>query len=300
MNTRIYEYMTAIAEEGSVTKAAERCFISQPALSQHMKNLEKSFGAPLFERKEGALVPTCHGEIFLATARRMLQVEREILMEIERCKRSVSVSYRIFTDIHMRNILIETVIPAFSARYPDVTISTISGDTETGLDFIRNHTVDIGFFPVCGAVPPGIASIPIDQNEFVLVLPPDHPCLQEFQAHGIRPESLKQETFLLNRNHSLFRSMQDQILKQYGLIPGQTLCSHSMTQLARWSEQGKGIALLPDIILRVSKVRCPAFSFDPPWRFHHVAAYRKDFSLDPAGADLIDLVSRHYQNLAAV
>ena len=47
-NTRIYEYMIAVAEEGTVINAARRCFISHPALSQHMKALEKSYGFLLF------------------------------------------------------------------------------------------------------------------------------------------------------------------------------------------------------------------------------------------------------------
>ncbi len=299
MNTRIYEYIIAVAEEGTVTKAAQRCFISQPALSQHIKTLEKTYGFSLFEKKGNALIPTRQGEIFLSTAKRMLQVEREILQEIERHKQSVPALCRVFTDIHMRNILLDQIIPDFSALYPHVRLSILSGDTETALEFVENGLADIAFIPICGSCPSKVASIPIEQNQYMLLLPPGHPCAEIFRQNGVRFELLQQETFLLNSNHSLFRTMQDQILLRYGIKPEKTVSAHSMTRLAFLVQEGKGVSLLPDSILAASKVRCPAFPLDPPWRFRHIAAYRRSDGLDPAEACLADLFIRHYQHLSA-
>lgn len=86
MNTRIYEYILAAAEQKNITKAAELCYISQPALTQHIKKLEKQLEITLFEKSGNALVPTRQGEIFLTTARRMLQIEQETLQRIEQLK----------------------------------------------------------------------------------------------------------------------------------------------------------------------------------------------------------------------
>lgn len=86
MNTRIYEYILAAAEQKNITKAAESCYISQPALTQHIKKLEKQLEITLFEKSGNTLVPTRQGEIFLTTARRMLQIEQETLQRIEQLK----------------------------------------------------------------------------------------------------------------------------------------------------------------------------------------------------------------------
>ena len=51
MNTRIYEYLMAVAEYKNISQAAQQCFISQPALTQHIKKLEKQLGTPVFEKK---------------------------------------------------------------------------------------------------------------------------------------------------------------------------------------------------------------------------------------------------------
>lgn len=86
MNTKIYEYILAVAEQKNITKAAEQCYISQPALTQHIKKLEKQLGFLLFEKSKNTLVPTRPGEIFLTTARRMLQIEQETIQRIEQLK----------------------------------------------------------------------------------------------------------------------------------------------------------------------------------------------------------------------
>lgn len=87
MNTRIYEYIVAVADCGNITRAAKQCFISQPALTQHIKKLEKQYGITLFEKKDGFLVPTKQGELVITTARRMHQVERETLLRIAELKK---------------------------------------------------------------------------------------------------------------------------------------------------------------------------------------------------------------------
>ena len=54
MNTRIYEYLLAVAEYKNISQAARSCFISQPALTQHIKKLERQLGTPLFEKSTGS------------------------------------------------------------------------------------------------------------------------------------------------------------------------------------------------------------------------------------------------------
>lgn len=131
MNTRIYEYLLTVAEHKNISQAAMSCFISQPALTQHIKKLEGQLGAPLFERKNHELIPTTQGEIFLTTARRMLKIEQETLSHIEELRQNTPVTYRIFVDIEMRNLLIEQILPKFLTIYPGLKPTLISGDIHT-------------------------------------------------------------------------------------------------------------------------------------------------------------------------
>ncbi len=79
MDTKQLEYIVAIAEEGNITKAAERMFISQPALSQQLISLEEEMNTQLFERKGRSLKPTKAGLIYLNGARSILNINKNLL-----------------------------------------------------------------------------------------------------------------------------------------------------------------------------------------------------------------------------
>lgn len=234
MNTKIYEYFIQVAECKNITKAAEQCFISQPALTQHIKKLEESLSFRLFERSKNQWFPTKQGEIFLTTARRMLQIEKEIYEKIELFKQIKSPTYRIFVDHHLRNVFIERILPEFSRQYPDLRISLISGDTDSAVEYIENNYIDVAVIPIFKELPAMVDYIPIDQNEYLLILPPDHPYGMKLTIPRIDLQQLKDETFIMNQTFSLFSSMQQQILERFGVTPKETLYAHSMHQLCVW------------------------------------------------------------------
>ena len=78
MDRRELEYIIVIAQEKNLSKAAERLYVSQPALSRFLLKLETQAGLPFFERKKRQLVPTLAGELYLDTARKMLQLDQDL------------------------------------------------------------------------------------------------------------------------------------------------------------------------------------------------------------------------------
>ena len=68
MNTKILEYMIAIAEEKSISQAAERFYLSQPVLSRHLKKIEDELGTPIFRRDSRQMTLTEAGIIFINNA----------------------------------------------------------------------------------------------------------------------------------------------------------------------------------------------------------------------------------------
>lgn len=77
MEHREMEYVIVIAQEKNLSKAAERLFISQPALSRFLVKLEQELGTPLFERKNRQYIPTMAGELYLDTAREILCLQQQ-------------------------------------------------------------------------------------------------------------------------------------------------------------------------------------------------------------------------------
>ncbi|HCM28770.1 MAG: hypothetical protein A2Z99_21225 [Treponema sp. GWB1_62_6] len=78
MDLRQLRNIIAIAEEGNITRAAEKVFISQPALSQLLRKLEHTLGTPLFIREGKRVIPTRAGKIYLNGARAILNIAKAL------------------------------------------------------------------------------------------------------------------------------------------------------------------------------------------------------------------------------
>ena len=76
MDLRQIENIIAIEQEQSISKAAEKLFLTQSALNQQLLRLEKELGLPLFERRRHMMIPTFAGKIYLATAHQMIDMKK--------------------------------------------------------------------------------------------------------------------------------------------------------------------------------------------------------------------------------
>lgn len=294
MNTKIYEYIIAVYEHKNITRAARQCYISQPALTQHIKKLEAELGFHLFEKEKSGWIPTRQGEVFLTTAKRMLQIEKETYEKIKLNKKNDNSTYRIFVDFHMRNFFIDNILPPFTQQYPDLKLSLISGDTETALDYLQKELIEIAIIPTHVSLPIDMDCVPVAQNEYLLILPSDHESISEFRQKGINLQQLKEDTFILTQSFSLFSSMQNQILEQYNMIPNNTLSANTLQSTVQMVGNGQGITLLPDVYVHLVKTNVEYFSLDPPWYFQHVVAYKKSHGLKSTHALIADLLIKHY------
>lgn len=121
MDLKQLEYIVAIAEESSISKAADKLYITQSALNQQLLRLEKDLGLPLFLRIKHSMVPTYAGNIYLDAARKMLREKEEtykMLHDISDMKRGeISITY---TPEQGSNMFAR-VYPKFHKLYPQVT-----------------------------------------------------------------------------------------------------------------------------------------------------------------------------------
>ena len=295
MNTRIYEYLMAVAEYKNISQAEQQCFISQPALTQHIKKLEKQLGTPVFEKKGKHLVPTRQGEIFLTAARRMLKIEQETMEHIEKLRQDTPADYKIFVDIDMRNLLIEQILPKFRKACPGLKPTLVSGSIHTAWDYLDSRCVDAGVFPLHGDSPSHIDCVSVEHSEYILLLPPKHSAAEYFSVHGVDMQLLQKETFILNQEFSFFHDLQWQILNFYQLIPSQILYTHSLKSTVQMVLEKRGVAFFPNTIMPFLPPSCTACSFNPPWRFQYVVAYAKKYGLNNYHTQLANLLIAHYK-----
>ena len=94
LDTSILEYLIAIVEEQSLSRAADRYYLAQPVLSRHLRNVEQMVGLPLFSREHNRLRPTNAGTVFINGARNILQIETELTAALEGIKKKPAMLQR--------------------------------------------------------------------------------------------------------------------------------------------------------------------------------------------------------------
>jgi LysR family cyn operon transcriptional activator len=174
MELRHLRYLLAIADEGHFTRAAQRLHVSQPALSQQIRQLEDGLGATLLDRAGRRVRLTAAGEIVVHHARRMLNEMNEAQVALQELAGLQRGALAIGTVQTVNAYLMPQVVAQFANAYPaiHVRIEELSADAiEQGL---QQGTLQLGI----GFVPSATADIeaePLFDEELVLIVPQEHP-----------------------------------------------------------------------------------------------------------------------------
>lgn len=173
MELRQLRYFLAIVEEANFTRASEKVFVSQSALSQQIQLLEQELGTVLLDRSKRGVRLTAAGEILCHHAQRIfLELERAqtAMQELEGLQRG---KLRIGVVQTVNAYLMPTLVTAFIARYPEIKLSIeelSSDEIERGLE--QGHLqVGVGFAPPANLM---IESEPLFEEQLVLVVRDDH------------------------------------------------------------------------------------------------------------------------------
>ncbi|MBO0585949.1 LysR family transcriptional regulator [Sporosarcina sp. E16_8] len=127
MTTTELEIIKALAEEGNMRKAAERLFLSQPALSQRLQSIEKEWGTLLFIRSQKGLEPTPAGELVIDYARDAIVKREETFEMIASMADKVHGTLKIACASIVGQTWLPQVLKEYVEMYPDAKISLITG-----------------------------------------------------------------------------------------------------------------------------------------------------------------------------
>lgn len=136
----------AVAREGSITRASERLYLSQPAVSAHIKAIEETLGLTLFMRTARGMELTPDGARLLAKAEQTLGAHREFVEEATRIKGKLTGRLRIGGGGNSNSEPLGRLMLGLSDRYPEVEAVVQHGDSLEVLDGIRGGTLDVGFY----------------------------------------------------------------------------------------------------------------------------------------------------------
>lgn len=242
------EYLLAIYRQKSFSKAAEKCFVTQPTLSMQIQNLESELEMVLFDRSKKPIQPT-------DTGLKIIEQAEKIVMEVERMK-DIQLSLKGDVSGELRLGIIPTVSPyllplfvtGFTASYPKIHLRMDEMITSDIIEAVKNDNLDIGIV----ATPlneKGIFEIPV-YNETMLVYA--SPKCSIFKKTLVEPDDLDlDEIWLLNEGHC-FRSQILQLCQTYKKkVEDHTFTfeSGSIDTLIRLVDVQGGFTLIPELIL---------------------------------------------------
>jgi DNA-binding transcriptional LysR family regulator len=200
MELRHLRYFVAVAEEGHITRAAERLGIQQPPLSQQIRALERELDAQLFRRKPRGVELTQAGMALLDEARAVLGQVEHAVTTVRRAARGeegrIGVGFTSSASLHP---FVPRAIRAFGEAYPRVGLTLEENGTAELVAALQQQRIDAAFVRSPIGEAPGIAVHPLLDEEMVAALPEGHRLTASAKAPPLVLPALAGETFILYR-----------------------------------------------------------------------------------------------------
>jgi len=266
---------------GSVSRAADVLFVSQPTLTARLKNLEAELGEALFVRTGRGLRPTEAGLAFQPHAERAVRALQEGQAVIAELQRGDAGALVVGAAPAASTYVLPALLRRFVARAPGVQLVVRTGHSEEVLHMVLQDEVQVGL--VRSMHHPDVERVPVYEDVLVLVVPPGH---RFAHGEGVRIEDVGSEPLILFDRTSSYHELTNTMFRQAGVLPRSVMELDNIEAAKKMVEQGLGIALLPEIAV-TGEVAAGSLAEVPlvdasPVRRHIVAVRRRSAGPAPA------------------
>jgi DNA-binding transcriptional LysR family regulator len=285
------EIFLEVARLASFSRAAEKRFRTQPAISSQIRALEEEVGARLLDRSGGRVSLTASGKIFFRYAEDALDRRKTILTEIAETERvprgEIVVGANEGTCLH----ILPEVFAQFKRDYPSVSVSIKRSDYASILEAILGNVVDFG-----------VVSLPVNDNrleaqmihrdELVVITAPGHPLAAKKSVSVVEVSSYP----LVVPKIGHTRDALDALFYDHDLKPNLAMELDSSELLKRFVAAGVGVGFIARSNIEEdirAKVLCSIALADAQIRRDLAIVFRKDKSLSRAAKAFMDIAVKH-------
>ena len=250
MNVRHIEYVRTILREGGFTAAAKRLYLSQPALSQSIKQLETELGAQVFDRQSDPISLTYAGRRYLEAAQRIQEIEQGLRADLAENAGAIHARLRLGISRQRGLNLLPLVIPEYAQRYPHVKLELV----EQGSDALERLTAegecDFALVTTNRKLS-RLRYVLIESEEVVLLAGKDTGIAQCFaDGTAISIAEAAEERFVSMVGGHSVRLIQARLFDRYRLSPNILMETGNM-------EAGKNVAALAGAVMLIPRVYVP-------------------------------------------
>lgn len=287
MNTKILEYIIAIAEEESLSRAAERFYLSHPALSGHLKKLERQLGTPLFHRTAKGMKPTPAGLVFLADARAILHEEQKLKEALTVMRREKRHLIRVMVDQPFYNRFVHQVLPAFSSRHRDYTVDLVKCNASQAREELIQGTATLGVMMTVTQQSAGLVYLSFVSTCLRLVFPPGYAGRTDIQ--GLLDALDGGMLLSLYPADSTLNTIVRQRLSDFQIYPKHPMEGESYT-IMEHLKAADTCSFLPESFRAGAEARHFIVGDDEFSPLYHVIAYSASATLSPTVQDLMRII----------
>lgn len=295
MDVRDYEYIVTIADQGSITRAADRLFITQPALTKFLQRIERELGLNLFTRSGKQLVLTEAGHKYVETGRAILQLDRKLTQQLCQDAHTRRNHIRLGFTLGRSQEMLGRVLPKFVRAYPDVQITVMADTSRCQFEALKHNDLDIALVTNVEHLPE-YTYIPVDQAYMALVVPANSPLvdlaepMEGYPFPVIDKACLENQPFLSLRSATNSGHLTRELLHKYDIHLKTLLELSDVRSVLDAVSQGLGVGIFMSVPIGDAKVRYLSLRGVDPISQTVYLVHRTDMALSEPMRCLMSLI----------
>ena len=296
------EYFMAIVKERSISKAAERLYLSQPYLSQYLAKLESNLGAVLLDRSHSPLKLTPAGEVFHAYLERQSYLDRQLVSDLRDLQNEKRPVLHIGVSPWRGSTLLPDVLPLFTKQYSDVQVVLHEAPVPELGDLAAGRVTDFCIMHIPGDLTELTYELVMREHIFLLAHR-DHPLVRGLTSTYDDPipfpdlRQLERERIVMLPPDWRLSKLLHNTFSVHNVEPQNILVTTNNTTAINLVAENMGFAFLQESgISRTPYLdRLACFTIgEPPLTCPMAVVYKKNGFLSPAARTFIDLIKEYY------
>lgn len=228
-----------VAEEGHLTRAAERLHTSQPAISAHIKALEEELDLTLFHRTPRGMQLTTEGERLLARARQALAAAGDFVQQAKSLQHELTGAVRLGLNTDAGYLRITDLHAALMARHPKLELHFLAGMTVSNIHDVRSGKLDAAF--ISGVFSDAqLEAVELDQTQLRVAVP----IAWQDRVAGAGIEEIAALPWIYTSPDCAHFNVMRQLFEAHGVQPAKTLVSDQEEALRHMVKAGVGLAIM--------------------------------------------------------
>ena len=266
MNLKQAHYVKTIAQCGSLTTAARKLYVSQPSLSQMLRQIEDEIGLPIFDRSVYPFRITFAGEKYLEAAEAMLAANARLESQLREIRQENSGKLRLGISVSRAMQVLPLVLPVFTRRYPHVELALTESGSASLEELVRRGEIDLALAAMESTGANMAYQLLEKETIGILAGADSHIAKRLASGTPVTLADAREDSFIsLREGHSL-RVVQDKLFRTHDFAPKILLETDAL-------EVGKRVALDTGACMLITDIYMDAYTRQKQGAFFPLADY---------------------------